>query len=69
MFRGLVMDGHASLSLTPLSLISLRSCSLHLDPLFTAEHVLSRMVSLCHELFNNLGFDLYTVSMTLVGST
>jgi hypothetical protein len=50
MFRGLVMDGHASLSLTSLSLISHRSCSLHLDSIFTAEHYLSRMATPSHAL-------------------
>jgi hypothetical protein len=32
-------------------------------------HAWSRLVTLCHELLYNLGFDLYTVAMTLVDAT
>jgi hypothetical protein len=35
-----------------------------MDPIFTPEHILSRLVTLCQELLYILGFDLYTVSMT-----
>jgi hypothetical protein len=45
MLRGLYMDDDASLTLTSVTIISPRYCSLHLEYIFTAEHVLSRMVS------------------------
>jgi hypothetical protein len=32
-------------------------------------HVCSRLVTLCHELLYILGFDLYTVPMTIVDAT
>jgi hypothetical protein len=43
MLRGLIMDGHISLNLISLSQLYLYS--LHLDSIFTAEHVLTRMVT------------------------
>jgi hypothetical protein len=65
--RGLVMDGHAWLTYDySVTIITLRLCSLHAESIFNAEHVFTRMVTLCHELLYILGFDLYTVSMTLV---
>jgi hypothetical protein len=41
------------------TIISPRKCSLHEVSIFTAEHVLSRI----------LGFDMYTVSVSLVDAT
>jgi hypothetical protein len=46
--------------------------SIHQDPLFTVEHVLTRMVThyiLCNELIYKLGFDLYTVYVTRFDAT
>jgi hypothetical protein len=51
--RGLFMDGQASLTLTCVTLISLRKCSLHMGSIFTAEHVFSRMVTPSHALSRN----------------
>jgi hypothetical protein len=54
------------------NIISLRYFSILLDSIFTAQHVFhawSRLVTLCHELLFILGFDLYTVSVTLVDAT
>jgi len=71
--RCLVMDGHASLSLTSLSLLYRFVNVLYIWTLFlllnTFCHEWSRLVTLCHELLYILGFDLYTVSMTLVDAT
>jgi hypothetical protein len=51
MLCGLVMDVCDPLTLTFLSLLyRFVKCSLHSDSSFTAEHVLSRMVSLSHAL-------------------
>jgi hypothetical protein len=45
------MDGHDSLTLTSLSILYLFfKCSLHAVSIFTAEYVLSRMVSPTHAL-------------------
>jgi hypothetical protein len=44
----------------------------HVDSIYTAEHVLHawlRLFTLCGELLHFVGFDLYTVSMTLVHTT
>jgi len=64
--RCLVMDGHASLSLTSLSLLYRFVNVLYLRTLFlllnTFCHGLSRILYI-------VGFDLYTVSMTLVYAT
>jgi hypothetical protein len=73
MLRGLVMDDHASLTLTSLSLYYRFVNVLYIWRLFvllnTFCHAWSRLVTLCHELLYVLGFDLYTVSMTLVYAT
>jgi hypothetical protein len=63
------MDGHASFTLSSLSLLYRY---VNVKSIFTAEHVLTRMFTpsqLCHELLYILGFELYTVSMTLVDPT
>jgi hypothetical protein len=70
---GFVMDGHASLTLTTLSLLYrfvdvLFICTLFLL-LNTFCHTWSRLVTICHEIHYILGFDLYTVSMTFVDAT
>jgi hypothetical protein len=44
------MDGHDSLTLFSITIISLRQCSLHVVSILTAEHVLSRMVMPSHAL-------------------
>jgi len=71
--RCLVIDGHASLSLTPLSLFYRLVNVLYIWTLFlllnTFCHACSRLVTLCQELLYILGFDLYTVCMTLVDAT
>jgi hypothetical protein len=68
--RGFVIDGHAPLTLTSLSLLYRLVNVLDLRTLFlllnTFCHAWSRLVTLCHELLYVHGFDLYTVSMTLV---
>jgi hypothetical protein len=70
---GLIMDGHASLTLTSLSLLYRLVYVLYIWTLFsllnTFCHAWSRLVPLCHELLYILNFDLYTVSMTLVDAT
>jgi hypothetical protein len=70
---GLVMECQESLTLTSLSLLYLydnvlcmRSLFLLLNKFYQAW---SRLVTLCHELLNNLGFDLYTVSNSLADAT
>jgi hypothetical protein len=68
MLRGLFMDDHDSYTLISLSLLyRYVKYPLHADSIFTAEHVLSRMVSPSHALslitlYSR--FDVYTVSMT-----
>jgi hypothetical protein len=73
MLHGMVMDGHASLTLTSLSLLYRFVNVLYSWTLFlllnTFYHAWSRLVTLCHELLYIHGFDLYTVSMSLVDST
>jgi len=73
MLRGLVMDDHASLSLTSLSLLNRFVNILYIWTLFlllfTFCHAWTRLVTLSHELFYKFGFDLYTVSVTLVDAT
>jgi hypothetical protein len=73
MLRGLFMDVHASLTLTSLSLIYRFDNVLYIWTLFLLFkpfcHAWSRLVTLCHELLYIPGFDLYTVSMTLVDAT
>jgi hypothetical protein len=73
MMLGLVMDGHTSLNLTSLSLLYRLVNVLYIWTLFlllnTFCHTWSRLVTLCHELLYNLGFDLNTVSMTLVDAS
>jgi hypothetical protein len=74
MLRRLFMDDHDSYTIISLSLLySFVKCSLHADSIFTPEHVLSRMVSPSLALLlitlYILGFDLYTVSTTLVDAT
>jgi hypothetical protein len=70
MLCGLVMNVTFVKFEFSVTIISLGYCYIHLDSIFTAEHVLhawSRLVTFCHELLYILGFDLYTVCMTLVG--
>jgi hypothetical protein len=73
MLRGLVMDGHASLTLTSLSLLYRFVNVLYIWTLFLLLnsfcHAWSRLVTVCHELLYIISFDLYTVSMTLVDAT
>jgi hypothetical protein len=68
--RVLVMDGHASLSMSSLSLLYRIVNVLYIWTLFlllnTFCHEWSRLETLCQELLYILGFDLYTVSMTVV---
>jgi hypothetical protein len=67
------MDGHASLSLTSLSVLYRIVNVLYIWTQFlllnTFCHGWSRLVTLCHELPYILGFDLYTVCMNLVDVT
>jgi hypothetical protein len=67
------MDGHASLTLSSLSLLYRFFNVLYIWILFlllnTFCYAWSRLVTLCHELLFILGFDLYTVSMTFVDAT
>jgi hypothetical protein len=73
MLRGLVIDGHAPLTLTSLSLLYHFVNVLYMWNLYLLQntfcHALSHLVMLCHELLYILGFDLYTVCMTLVNAT
>jgi hypothetical protein len=73
MLVGLVMDVQASLTLTSLSLLYRFGNVLYIWALFlllnTFRHAWSRLFTLCLELHNILGFDLYIVSMTLVDAT
>jgi hypothetical protein len=70
---GLVMDVHTWLTLTTLSLLHRLVNVLYIWTLFlllnTFCHAYSRLVTLCHELLYILGFDLYTLCMTLVDAT
>jgi hypothetical protein len=67
------MDGHDPLTLTSLSLLYLFVNVVYVRNLFlllnTFCHAWSRLVTICHELLYILGFDLYTVAMTLVYAT
>jgi hypothetical protein len=73
MLRGFVIDVHASLTLTSLSLLYSFVNVLNIWGLFvllnTFCHAWSRIVTLCHELLLILRFDVYTVCMTLVDAT
>jgi hypothetical protein len=73
MLRGLVIDCHASLTLTSLSLLYRLVNVLYMWTLFlllnTFFHAWSRLVRLFRDIIYILGFDLYTVSMTLVDAT
>jgi hypothetical protein len=73
MLHGLVMDVHASLTLASLSLLYRFDNVLYIWTLFlllnTFCHAWSRLVTFCHELLYNPGFDMCTVSMTLVDAT
>jgi hypothetical protein len=73
MWRGLIMDGHATLTLTSLSLLYRFVNGLFIWALFllrnTFLHAWSRLVMLCLELHYILSFDLYNVSMTLSDAT
>jgi hypothetical protein len=73
MVRGLFMGERASLTLTSLSLLYRLVNVLYIWTLFlllnTFCHDWSRLVTLCQELLYILGFDLCTVSMTLVDAT
>jgi hypothetical protein len=70
---GLIMDVHDSLTFTFLSLLYRFVNVLYVRTLIlllnTFCHAWSRLITLCHELHFILGFDLYTVSMTLVDAT
>jgi hypothetical protein len=70
---GFFMDGYTSLTLTSLSLFYSLVNVLYIWTLFLLLnafcHACSRLVALCQELLYILGFDLYTVSMTLVDAT
>jgi hypothetical protein len=67
------MDGHASLTLISLSLLYRFANVLYIWTLLlllnTYCYAWSLLVTLCHELLYILGFELYTVSMTLVDAT
>jgi hypothetical protein len=73
MMLGFVMDGHASLPLTSLSILYRFLNVFYMWTLFlllnTVCHARSRLVTLCHELLYILGFDMYTCSMTVVDAT
>jgi hypothetical protein len=45
MYRDLFMDDHDTYTLTSVTIISLGYFSIHLDSSFTAENVLTRMVT------------------------
>jgi hypothetical protein len=63
------MDGHASFTLSSLSLLYRY---VNVESILTAEHVLSRMFMpslTLPELLYILGFDLHTVYLTLVDPT
>jgi len=47
----------------------MRTLYIQLNTFFTPVYAWLRLVTLCHELLYFLGFDLYTVSMTLVDAT
>jgi hypothetical protein len=67
------MDGHDSLTLTSLSLLLRYVNVLYMWTLFlllnTFRHVWSRLVTLCQELLYILGFEMNTLSITLVDAT
>jgi hypothetical protein len=67
------MDGHDSLTLTSLSLLYRYDNVLYMRSLFLLlnmlHHAWTRLVTVCLELLYILGFDLYTVSMTLADAT
>jgi hypothetical protein len=76
MVRGLVMDCHDSLTLTSLSLLYrfvdvlyIWTLYLQLNTFITHGYAWLRLVTLCHELHYFPGFDLYSVTMTLVDAT
>jgi hypothetical protein len=73
MLCGFYMDDHDSITLTSLSLLYRFVDLLYVLTLIlllnTSCHVWSHLVTNCHELLYILGFDLYTVSMTLVDAT
>jgi hypothetical protein len=64
------MDVHDSLTLTSLSLLSLFVNVAYVRTLYlllnTFRLALPILVRLCHQLLYILGFDLYTLSVTLV---
>jgi hypothetical protein len=73
MMLGWIMDSDASLTLTSLSLLYRFVNVPYMWTLFlllnTCCQARSRLVSLCHELLYILGFELYTLSRTLVDAT
>jgi hypothetical protein len=73
MLLGLDMEGHDSLTLTSLSLLLRYINVLCMWTLFlllnTFCHTWSRLVTLCHELLYTLGFEMNTLSITLVYAT
>jgi hypothetical protein len=73
MMLGLVMDIQTYFTLTSLSLLHCLENVLYMLTLFlllnTFCHASSGLVRLCQELLNILGFDLFTVSMTVVDET
>jgi hypothetical protein len=73
MSRDSVMDSHDSLTLTSLSLLYRFVNVLYIWSQFlllnTICHIWSRLVTLCHELPYILGFDMFSLSMTLDDAT
>jgi predicted tellurium resistance membrane protein TerC len=67
------MDGHDSLTLTSLSLLYRYVNVLYMRTLFLVLqrfcHAWSRLITICHKLIYIIGYDLYTVSMSLVNVT
>jgi hypothetical protein len=73
MLCGMVMDGHDSLTLTSLSLEYRFVNVLYMWTLFFLLNMFcyawSCLVTLCHELLYILGFEMNTLSITLVDAT
>jgi hypothetical protein len=73
MLRGFVIDDHASITLTSLSLFHRFVYVLYIRTLFLLLNASCcaclRQVTLLYELLYILGFEMYTVSMTLVDAT
>jgi hypothetical protein len=73
MSRDSVMDDHDTLNLSSLLLLYRFVNVLYIWSQFlllnTFCHVWPRLVTLCHELLSILGFDMFSVSMTLDDAT